>query len=63
MTQILFLKQKLKDLKKHCNYDEKKLYLLIENNSEINSITFPMIDQEGVVEDMNKIYKYLDKEF
>jgi hypothetical protein len=63
MTQILFLKQKLKDLKKNCNYDEKKLYLLIENNSENNSITFPMIDQEGVVEDMNKIYKYLDKEF
>ena len=27
-------KQKLKDLKKHCNYEEKKLYLLIDNNTE-----------------------------
>ncbi|CAD8098963.1 unnamed protein product [Paramecium sonneborni] len=57
------LKQKLKDLKKHCNYEEKKLYLLIDNNTENVQIELENADNDGIIEDMDKIYKYLDKEF
>ncbi|CAD8098351.1 unnamed protein product [Paramecium sonneborni] len=57
------LKQKLKDLKKHCNYEEKKLYLLIDNNTENIQIELENADNDLIIEDMNKIYKYLDKEF
>ncbi|CAD8183315.1 unnamed protein product [Paramecium pentaurelia] len=57
------LKQKLKDLKKHCNYEERKLYLLIDNNTENVQIELPNADNDGIIEDMDKIYKYLDKEF
>ncbi|KAM3130439.1 hypothetical protein pb186bvf_017441 [Paramecium bursaria] len=53
------LKNKLKELKKHCKIDEKAQYLLIQDNTA----SLDILEGSELHEEMNLIYKYMDRNF